>query len=346
MARKNNRPPRDLYQEITDRVIAALENGDLAPWQKPWQTFGVPRNGATGRPYRGVNVLLTLLTQWNRGYDHPLWLTFKQANEVAAKAMRKAGHKVEQNGHGTWVFADGENKGKSVGGVSKGQNKANDAGATDVIFWKPMRKTERDDAGEERTYTWMLMRSYAVFNVAQCDPHVVEYLTANLEERPEFSPIAEAERVCEAYEVETEHGGDRACYDPKADKIRLPNPEAFDSPEHYYTTRFHEMGHSTGHASRLNRDGIADFDFRGSHKYAEEELVAEFAACFVAGEVGILRTTEKNAASYLKHWAAKLAEDKKIIVRAAQRGQKAADLILGVQAAGDEESDGEAAKAA
>lgn len=125
------------------------------------------------------------------------------------------------------------------------------------------------------------------------------------------------------------HGGNRAYYHPREDRIQLPERTSFHSAEHYYTTRFHEIGHSTGHQSRLDRDGITKIDFFGSHQYAEEELVAEFAACFLAGEAGILRTVEDNGVSYLKNWAAKIREDKTLIMRAAQRAQKAADLVLG-----------------
>ena len=329
---------RDYYQEITDRIVSAMENDNIAPWHKPWKSNGVPRNAVTGRAYRGVNVFLTLLTQWQRGYDLPLWLTFNQANEISAKALKKAGHNVEQNDRGTWVFADGENEGKSVGGVRKGQSKKNGCGATEIVFWKVGRKTETDESGEEKERTWVMMRFFSVFNLEQCEDHVIEYLKP-ADPSPEFSPIDEAERICEAYEIEIKHAGDRAFYLPKEDRIVLPKRKAFHSPEHYYTTRFHEMGHSTGHASRLNRDGIADFDFKGSHQYAEEELVAEFTACFLAGAAGIVRTVEDSSAAYLKHWASKLKEDKKIVVRAAQRAQKAADLILDEADAAEEGED-------
>ena len=323
---------RDHYQEITDRIVAALEGGDVAPWQRPWKASslgGVPRNAATGRPYRGINVWLTLMTQWERGYDHPLWLSFKQANEFAGRAMRRAGRKVEQNKRGRWVFADGEDKGKTCGGIRAGQNKDNGCGGTDVIFWKPMKGREPQDDGTHREFSWLLMRSYNVFNIAQCDQHVVDFVCGEVAPEDAFQPLAAAERICEGYEIQTVHGGDRAFYRPATDTIHLPRREAFHSPEHYYTTRFHEMGHSTGAASRLSRDGIAKFDYQGSHQYAEEELVAEFTACFLAGEAGIVRTVEGNAAGYLRHWAAKLREDPKIVVLAAQRAQKAADLILG-----------------
>jgi antirestriction protein ArdC len=354
MAKRTKRPrkQRDHYQEITDRILAALETDDVAPWQRPWKVSplgGVPRNAASGRAYRGMNVFLTLMTMWERGYDVPLWLTFKQANEIAAKAHRKAGRAVEQNHRGHWVFADGDDAGQSCGGVRSGQNKDNGAGATQVIFWKPMRRTARDANGEEQDRSYLLMRSYAVFNIAQCDDavraHVCPPKPAEAE-APAFTPHEACERICDGYDIDTHHGGDRAYYVPAADRIQLPKPEAFDSPEHYYTTRFHEMGHSTGAAKRLGRDGIANFDYRGSHQYAEEELVAEFTACFLAGEAGIVRTTEGNSASYLRCWAAKIKEDPKIVVMAAQRAQKAADHILGRDGAKGGDADQEQSEAA
>lgn len=331
---------RDPYREITDRMIEALESGDVAPWQRPWKLspYGsTPRNVVTGRPYRGINVWATLLTAWERGYEMPLWLTFKQANEIAARAMREAGRAVEQNKRGRWVFADGEDKGKSVGGVRAGQNRQNGAGATSVIFWKPVRKTEKDEDGEDQDRSFLVTRVYSVFNIAQCDDHVRDHVCRPDSEVSEFNPIEKCERICEAFEVETRHGGDRAFYNVTEDYIQLPHPGQFQTPEHYYTVRFHEMGHSTGHVARLGRDSMKDANLRKNHVYSEEELVAEFTACFLAGEAGIIRTVETNATAYLRHWAAKLREDKRILVNAAQRAQKAADLILGRHKNGEQE---------
>jgi antirestriction protein ArdC len=230
-----------------------------------------------------------------------------------------------------------------VGGVRKGQNKQSGCGATEVVFWKVGRRTVIDDDGNEIEKSWMMMRFFNVFNIAQCEDHVIEYLRPTAGPNPGFSAIKEAERICAGYEIETRHGGDQAYYSPTEDRIQLPKPEVFRSSEHYYTTRFHEMGHSTGHANRLARDGITHFDFRGSHQYAEEELVAEFTACFLAGAAGFERTVEGSSAAYLKHWVARLKEDKKIIVRAAQRAQKASDLILGTVASLHAEETEEAA---
>jgi antirestriction protein ArdC len=347
---KKRKTAADHYEAITNRIIEMMESDGVAPWHRPWKAslFGsVPMNVTTRKPYRGVNVLTTLMTQWKRDYDFPLWLTLKQATEIAVKAARKAGHKVEQNARGRWVYADGENKGKVVRGIREGQNKANGAGSTEIIFWQPYKRKEEDDNGNERFRRSMLLRAFQVFNIEQCEAAVVEYLIPGVvidedtgkvihvpNDAPEFKPLDAAEAIVEGFEIETRHGGDRAYYSPREDRIQMPKREAFDTPEHYYTTRFHEIGHATGHASRLGREGIAGFDYFGSHKYATEELVAEFTAAFLAGEAGIERTVEDNSAAYLKSWAKRLKEDKSIIYKAARDAQKAADFVMGREAPG------------
>ena len=346
-ARKSTKPKVDPYQEITDRMIAAIEEG-TAPWQKPWKVspYGnTPHNPVSGTVYRGVNVWLTLMTMWERNYDHPIFLTYKQATEVAVKAYRKAGVKVEKrtvkrrNGKEStfWAFADGEDKGKKVGGIQAGQNEDEGTGSTKVLFWKGGNRIVEDENGEEERRHWMMTKVYRVFNVAQCLPIVQDYLMPPVEGAPEFTPLEACERICEGYEITTKHGGDRAYYHPGEDRIQMPNREQFRSAEEYYSVRFHEMGHSTGHPTRLGREGVTPGKYREIHTYAEEELVAEFCASFLAGEAGIVRTVENNSAAYLRSWAAKLKDDPKIVVYAAQRAQKAADMVLGREAPGKAE---------
>ena len=348
---KKRKTANDHYEAITNRIIEMMESDGVAPWHRPWKAslFGsVPMNITTRKPYRGVNVLTTLMPQWKRDYDFPLWITFKQATEVAVKAARKAGHKVEQNKRGRWVY--GENKGKVVRGIREGQNKANGAGSTEIIFWQPYKRKEEDENGNERFRRSMLLRAFQVFNIEQCERAVIEYLIPGAtvsdegkisqipsEGLPEFKPLEAAEAIVEGFDIETRHGGDRAYYSPREDRIQLPKRETFDSPEHYYTTRFHEIGHATGHESRLGREGIKGFDYFGSHRYATEELVAEFTAAFLAGEAGIERTIEDNSAAYLKSWAKRLREDKSIIYKAARDAQKAADFVMGREAPGAKE---------
>ncbi len=333
-------PKRDLYADITSRIVAVLEDPEakLAPWKRPWNSAGLHKNPTTGKAYRGVNQFILQIAAWERGYTDNWWVTFRQASDIAARAAKANRLKVERNSRGIWVFSDGEKKGKGVGGVRVGQNAKNGFGAQTVIFWTMLRREEEKNGKKEETFI-PLMRSYSVFNVEQLDDACRKYLKVGEEPEVKHDPIKAAEAIVDGYKIKTTHGGNKAGYSPTKDAIRLPKRSQFESGEQYFSTRFHEMGHSTGHKDRLNRPGIADFDGFGSHQYSEEELVAEFTACFLTGEAGIGRVVEKNSAAYLRHWASKLKEDPRLLVTSAQRAQKAADLIMGRPAYGEKADD-------
>src|SRR5208282_3067891 len=120
-----------------------------------------------------------------------------------------------------------------------------------------------------------------------------------------------------------------AFYRPSADSVGMPSRSCFESPEGYYSTLFHELTHSTGHGSRLNRfeENSTDHQF-GSESYSKEELVAEMGAAMLAGIAGISRATLDNSASYLQTWISRLKSDSRLIISAASHAQKAADFIL------------------
>jgi antirestriction protein ArdC len=116
------------------------------------------------------------------------------------------------------------------------------------------------------------------------------------------------------------------------DHVKLPNREAFKSPEEFYSTAFHELSHATGHQSRLGRKGILEPSYFGSHDYSQEELVAEFGASMLCGVSGIEQSIIENSAAYIQGWLKVLKADKKCLVLAAAQAQKAADFILNKQA--------------
>ncbi|WP_246044656.1 zincin-like metallopeptidase domain-containing protein [Geomonas ferrireducens] len=124
------------------------------------------------------------------------------------------------------------------------------------------------------------------------------------------------------------HGGNKACYSPMLDYVKLPTPEAFESSEDYYSTTFHEMIHSTGHASRVGRKGILEPSYFGSHEYSKEELVAEMGAAFLCGYAGIEQRTIGNSAAYIAGWLKALKNDKTLLIHAAAQAQHASDYIL------------------
>lgn len=221
-------------------------------------------------------------------YSDPRWLTYRKARE-------------------------------SGGNVRRGEK------ATPVVLWKPV--TRESDEGEDRTF-WLL-KYYSVFNVQQCEGLELPAIDASVS--AEFNAIEEAEGIIanmpKAPRLDHD-GGDRAYYVPAYDSIHLPPRHAFQSPEEYYSTAFHELGHSTGHTSRLDRKTLVDVAPFGSPTYSREELVAEFTSTFLCHESGIENTIE-NSTAYIQGWARKIRSDKQLVVIAAAQGQKAADYVLG-----------------
>ncbi len=291
----------DVYAEVTDSIIARLEQGTI-PWRKPWSSRvaagdGIPRNFNSGRPYRGINVFLLAM----QPYASPFWVTFKGAQAAG-------------------------------GTVRRGER------STLVVFWKPLAISDTDPAtGAERTRTVPMLKHYRVFNVEQCDGIELPAVGAT----PEFDPLEQCETVLGEMPCRPEiaYGGDRAYYQPATDRVQLPPRKAFPTAEGFYETAFHELAHSTGHPSRLNRDDLVKTAGFGTQTYSREELVAEMTAAMLCGHCGISPQTLDNSAAYIQGWLSKLRDDRKLLVVAAARAQKAADYILG---ATDAPSGGEA----
>jgi antirestriction protein ArdC len=283
----------DAYAAVTDRIIAALEEG-VVPWEKPWVSVQGewPTSLQTGKPYRGVNVWLLSIESMLKGYTSPYWVTFKQAKE----------------------------RGGNVKAGAKG---------TTVVLFKPVVKTTENDEGEEVEDRFWLLRNYTVFNLDQTEG--IEMPEA--EPLPERDPIEACEAIVNGFLFgpTISHGGNRACYSPSLDSVRMPKMGQFDSSESYYGTLFHELAHSTGHESRLNRAEMILPKPFGSEDYSKEELIAEMSAAMLSGIAGIEVPIERHA-GYIQHWLKVLKDDKKLVVQAASKAQKASDLILGVTA--------------
>ena len=194
-----------------------------------------------------------------------------------------------------------------------------------IIFWKMLKK-EDFETGELSAVP--LLRYYTVFNVEQCDWEK----PLEVESKPtEHHPHHMAEAIQKGYVAgpEVKYGGGSAFYQHIPDSVHLPTKESFNTSEGYYATLFHELCHSTGHPSRLNREGFSTSVKFGSAVYSREELVAEMGAAFLMGEAGLASATEANSASYIDGWLGKFKGDKRLVITAAGAGQKAADRILG-----------------
>lgn len=283
---------RDHWQEVTNAVVAALEKG-TPPWRRPWDPNRAsptgPVNAATGHHYRGINVLLLGCNAraWETG--DPRWCSYKQAQERG------------------WQVRGGEK-------------------ATTIFFYKPVEIEDKDAQptadGDPATKLVPVLRSYPVFHASQIDG-IPAYVPPTPEECPWRRPEA-VDTIMTNSGVSLRIGGDRAFYSPSTDHIQLPPDATFSSREAWAATALHELGHSTGHPSRLNRDLRNRF---GSAAYAQEELRAELASVFVCSEIGIPPDLEQHA-SYVESWIKALKHDKREIFRAAADAQKAADWCL------------------
>lgn len=224
------------------------------------------------------------------GFSDPRWMTYRQA--------------FEMGGH-----------------VRKGEK------GTTVMFWKLMKAKEDGTQAEgEKAKVFPVIKTYTVFNVEQIDG-----LTLPPVRTFEHQPLEEAEAMVQAMPKRPgiEHGGQRAFYSPSRDFVGMPTPESFESPEAYYSTLFHELTHSTGHSSRVDRFTAADYSAKfGSEPYAKEELVAEMGAAFLRAACGIETAPEMdNSAAYIHGWLSVLKNDRRLLVNAAAQAQKAADFI-------------------
>lgn len=205
---------------------------------------------------------------------------------------------------------------KLGGSVRKGER------STLVTFWKQLK--DKDNPDKKGAF---MMRYYRVFNIEQCDG--IEYTPAQV--KPvEFNHDDDPMVASYKNRPEITIGGGRACYNPRTDLVKMPEPGRFDTLKHYRATLYHELVHSTGHSSRLDRglDKPATF---GSPSYAREELIAEIGACFLNNRAGIDSSEVfDNSAAYISNWMRRLKDDPKLVITAASKAQKAADLIAGV----------------
>jgi antirestriction protein ArdC len=218
------------------------------------------------------------------------------------------------------------NQARNLGGsVRKGER------GTPVVFWKI---TEEKDAKGKAEKSFLL-RYYTVFNVSQCDgvqaPPTVQ--------RPAFDPIEACEAIVQGFQGKPRitHGGGRAFYSPVEDLIQIPARETFHSAPEYYSTLFHELGHSTGAHDRLARKTVTDPISYASHSYSFEELIAECTAAFLCSQGGIAASTIDNSAAYIASWSKVLRADPRMVIQASAQAAKAADLILGKLASEREE---------
>ncbi len=257
-------------------------------WEHPLINNCRPQNLITGNIYKGINHLLLSL------FEIPYSMTFKQAKNIGAS-------------------------------IKKG------AKSLPVVYWNISRKTEKnEETGDEHEHIYYFLKYYNVFSIDDIENIPEKYLAKTRHEKTNFIEIKSAERIIKNFKnaPKFEESTSDLVYIPSTDTIRLAKKEYFKNSTHYYSSLFHEMAHSTGHFSRLNRlnADYSNLSF-GSKDYAKEELTAELSASFLMAETGENINIE-NRAAYIQDWLTVLKSDKRMIVYAAAKAEKAVDYIL------------------
>lgn len=292
----------DAYQMVTDRICEMLAQGFI-PWNKPWASaMSCGWSGHDGHAYTLLNQFL--LAQPGKKYENwdalvndikGEWVTFKQAQE--------RGGTVRRGEHGR-----------------------------QIVFFTMVPKKDEDgkDTEEMRPCT----KWNTVFKISQCDG-IEQKFHKDAGVLYDFNPNASADEVAagyinrEAVGLQIKHGN-KATYSPRTDTITMPMPEQFENNAEYYSTLFHEITHSTGHPKRLNR--IVAMAAFGDDEYSAEELVAEIGSASIMATLGIENEeTFRNSAAYIQNWIKALKNDKKLIVTASAKAEKAIKMIFGIK---------------
>ena len=293
----------DYHKDFAGKLTEQIRAG-TAPWQKPWKPgeSRLPKNIQTDTPYRGGNSVYLSVTQTAKGYSDHRWATYKQISDMGGQV--RTGEKAT---HVLFYKFDDEKK---------------------TAQEQPGTPTTEGQAEKEQTRPPMV-RCYAVFNVEQADGLTLDRKAGDEIKEPEWKAHQTAERVIQESGVHVAHvRGDRACYNVQTDKVTLPEREQFATANGYYQTALHELGHATGHPSRMDRDtlknGVGNF---GSTEYAREELRAEMSAMMTGERVGVGHDGSRGAA-YVEGWLQALKDDPKEMYKAAADAQKMSDYLI------------------
>lgn len=309
----SHKPKAD--QLVADNLVAALEEAMAAaergekvtaPWNEPYLfKYGLPTSGSTAQPYRGINPFILMIEQAVKGYETRFWATYNRIQELG-------------------------------GQVRKGEK------GTYVVYW--VRKTAEElRPGETKLRRWFFPVLHSVFNMDQADwtnpnfeaiwklgkAHDFEGTVRVIDDGDTEAMEAVLAGYATAPQVVSEDQS-VAYYSPRRDVVNMPRRENIAGRDEYFSTLYHELVHSSGHASRLDREGITNLvpGHRGT-LYSFEELVAEMGAAMICAHVGIT-TTFDNSVAYLAHWASFLRSEPEAALKAAGKAQRAVDYILGV----------------
>lgn len=294
---------KPFHQTVAEKLIEQLKEG-TAPWQKPWEPGQpgafIPTNPTTGKRYRGINAIQLM----SQGHADQRWMTYKQAAAVGAQVRKgEKGTPIQY-----WKFSEEQTKTDADG--------------------KPVLDAQGDPVKQSVKLERPRVFFATVFNAEQIDglPPIQPPIQARKEQ--EWNAVDRAEQILRASGAVIRHGEqNRAFYRPATDSIHLPDKGQFPIADNYYATALHELGHWTGHESRLDRDLVHPF---GSEGYAKEELRAEIASMILGDELDIGHDPGQHAA-YVGSWIKALQDDPLEIFRAAADAEKIQDYVLGLE---------------
>lgn len=289
--------------EIVTNRIMEELNNGVIPWKKPWSGMNGAVKHLGGKPY-------SLLNQFLLGCSGE-WISYAQAI-------------------------------KEGGMVKKGEK------GRIVVFWKWLEKKldEVDENGEQKIERIPFLKYSTVFEISQCEGITAKHKNIKINEN--IKPDDKAQAIFDDYVttngIKVNHNGEKAFYRPSDDSITLPAIERFVDVAEYYSTAFHEAVHSTGASKRLNREGVVKDNSFGDALYSKEELIAEIGASMLVNITGLeTDSSVKNNASYVQNWLEALKNDKRLIVSASSKAEKAVKLILNEEATEKSEKEEEVA---
>ena len=288
----------EIRANVTATILNHIKKGGLPPWRKRWvpdNNAGSPCNFVSKKSYTGCNILLLNASAATHEFDSRWFGTFKQFKEAGATVKRRPEHIPE----GKW--------------------------GTRIVYVEPVKRKKTDDVGVEQDDTFLILKSYVVFNLDQVEAEHLDHL------RVGHSPITD-EQMDQRYEnaatainavpADIRHGGDSCFYNRSLDFVQLPHPRQFHSQDSYFSAASHELVHWS--ESRLNWD-------RETEGYPMGELIAEIGSSFFMAELG-LRSTDSDfvgSSSYLESWLRSLKNDPSFILKASAQASRAVSYLFG-----------------
>lgn len=318
-------------QKFSDMLIARMEQMKESKWKKGWTDgrtaqFGLPQN-LVGRPYTGSNAFLCQIHTTMEHYRMPVYLTIKQ--------IRDAGGMIKKGEHSIpifkWDLRIKDKDGKKLSESDyRNMTKEEQAECTVRPYLKVYNEWNIDQTNLEEVNK---EKYDAILNRFKSEPIKDE---VGMYKNEAFDNLLKEQSwVCP---IEYEKFNESAFYSPKRDQIVVPSKKQFNisnTPEdvfkdgmEFYGTTIHEMAHSTGHESRLGRDGIVKIDQFGSDQYAKEELVAELTSALIGNAMGFDSRIRENNIAYLQNWIGSLKKDPKFLKSVMSDVNKSSKMVL------------------